>query len=35
VSLPLGQLRATLRWLRPASFPVIAIGTAADLRRAG
>jgi L,D-peptidoglycan transpeptidase YkuD (ErfK/YbiS/YcfS/YnhG family) len=35
VSLPLGQLRATLRWLRPASFHVIAIGTAADLRRAG
>jgi hypothetical protein len=35
VSLPLAQLRATLRWLRPASSPLIAIGTAADLRGAG
>jgi L,D-peptidoglycan transpeptidase YkuD (ErfK/YbiS/YcfS/YnhG family) len=35
VSLPLARLRATLRWLRPASSPLIAIGTAADLRRAG
>jgi L,D-peptidoglycan transpeptidase YkuD (ErfK/YbiS/YcfS/YnhG family) len=33
VSLPLPQLVATLRWLRPAAAPVIAIGTAADLRR--
>ena len=34
VSLPLPQLVATLRWLRPAAGPLIAIGTAADLRRA-
>jgi len=34
VSLPLPQLAAALRWLRPASSPVIAIGTAADLRHA-
>src|SRR4051795_13758768 len=34
VSLPLPQLVATLRWLRPASSPLIAIGTAADLRHA-
>jgi L,D-peptidoglycan transpeptidase YkuD (ErfK/YbiS/YcfS/YnhG family) len=32
VSLPLPQLVATLRWLRPAAVPLIAIGTAADLR---
>jgi L,D-peptidoglycan transpeptidase YkuD (ErfK/YbiS/YcfS/YnhG family) len=31
VSLSLPQLLATLRWLRPASKPVIVIGTAADL----
>lgn len=35
VSLPLPQLVATLRWLRPAAAPLIAIGTAADLLRAG
>ena len=34
VSLPLPQLVATLRWLRPAAAPLIAIGTAADLLRA-
>ena len=34
VSLPLPQLLATLRWLRPAAAPLIAIGTAADLLRA-
>jgi L,D-peptidoglycan transpeptidase YkuD (ErfK/YbiS/YcfS/YnhG family) len=33
VSLPLPQLVATLRWLRPAAAPLIAIGTAADLLR--
>jgi L,D-peptidoglycan transpeptidase YkuD (ErfK/YbiS/YcfS/YnhG family) len=32
VSLPLAQLRTTLRWLRPANAPKIAIGTLADLR---
>jgi L,D-peptidoglycan transpeptidase YkuD (ErfK/YbiS/YcfS/YnhG family) len=32
VSLPLGQLLAVLRWLRPSARPVIVIGTAADLR---
>jgi hypothetical protein len=31
VSLPLPQLLRTLRWLRPAAQPLIAIGTAADL----
>jgi L,D-peptidoglycan transpeptidase YkuD (ErfK/YbiS/YcfS/YnhG family) len=31
VSLPLPRLVATLRWLRPAASPLIAIGTAADL----
>lgn len=31
VSLPLPQLVAVLRWLRPASKPLIAIGAAADL----
>ena len=31
VSLPLPRLVATLRWLRPAAAPLIAIGTAADL----
>ena len=35
VSLPLPRLVATLRWLQPASAPRIAIGTAADLLRAG
>ena len=35
VSLPLPHLVALLRWLRPASSPLIAIGTAADLRGAG
>lgn len=34
VSLPLPQLVATLRWMRPAAAPLIAIGTAADLLRA-
>ena len=34
VSLPLPRLVATLRWLRPAAHPLIAIGTAADLRAA-
>jgi L,D-peptidoglycan transpeptidase YkuD (ErfK/YbiS/YcfS/YnhG family) len=34
VSLPLPYLLATLRWLRPAAAPLIAIGTAADLLRA-
>ena len=34
VSLPLSQLVATLRWLRPTAAPLIAIGTAADLLRA-
>lgn len=31
VSLPLPQLLRTLRWLRPAAHPLIAIGTATDL----
>lgn len=31
VSLPLPQLVRTLRWLRPATHPLIAIGTADDL----
>lgn len=31
VSLPLQQLVSTLRWLRPAARPLIAIGTTADL----
>ncbi|HSC48710.1 MAG TPA: L,D-transpeptidase family protein [Gaiellaceae bacterium] len=34
VSLPRPRLQATLRWLRPAAAPLIAIGTAADLLRA-
>jgi L,D-peptidoglycan transpeptidase YkuD (ErfK/YbiS/YcfS/YnhG family) len=34
VSLPLPRLLATLRWLRPAASPRIAIGTVADLLRA-
>jgi L,D-peptidoglycan transpeptidase YkuD (ErfK/YbiS/YcfS/YnhG family) len=34
VSLPYSQLVSTLRWLRPAAAPLIAIGTAADLLRA-
>ena len=33
VSLPLPQLVAVLRWLRPARAPAIAIGTQADLPR--
>jgi L,D-peptidoglycan transpeptidase YkuD (ErfK/YbiS/YcfS/YnhG family) len=33
ISLPLAQLVTTLRWLRPASAPRIAIGTPADFRR--
>ena len=33
VSLPVPQLLTVLRWLRPASRPVIAIGTRAQLRR--
>jgi L,D-peptidoglycan transpeptidase YkuD (ErfK/YbiS/YcfS/YnhG family) len=32
VSLPLAQLRTTLRWLDPAKRPRIAIGTSASLR---
>ena len=32
VSLAKGQLRAVLRWLRPADAPVIAIGTSEQLR---
>jgi L,D-peptidoglycan transpeptidase YkuD (ErfK/YbiS/YcfS/YnhG family) len=32
VSLPLAQLLAVLRWLRPSPRPLIVIGTAADLR---
>ena len=34
VSLPLPQLVESLRWLRPAAAPLIAIGTAADLLHA-
>jgi len=34
VSLPRPQLITTLRWLRPAAAPLIAIGTSADLLRA-
>jgi L,D-peptidoglycan transpeptidase YkuD (ErfK/YbiS/YcfS/YnhG family) len=33
VSLPVPQLVRTLRWLRPASAPLIVIGTAAEIRR--
>ncbi len=33
VSLPRGDLRAVLRWLRPADIPVIAIGTTNGLRQ--
>jgi L,D-peptidoglycan transpeptidase YkuD (ErfK/YbiS/YcfS/YnhG family) len=33
VSLPLPQLATLLRWLRPASAPLIAIGTRAEIRR--
>ena len=33
VSLPLAQLQRALRWLRPSTRPLIAIGTSADLRR--
>jgi L,D-peptidoglycan transpeptidase YkuD (ErfK/YbiS/YcfS/YnhG family) len=33
VSLPLPRLVAVLRWLRPARAPLIAIGTAAQIRR--
>jgi L,D-peptidoglycan transpeptidase YkuD (ErfK/YbiS/YcfS/YnhG family) len=33
VSLPLPQLVKTLRWLRPASEPLIVIGTSARIRR--
>ena len=32
ISLPLGRLVRVLRWLRPASRPLIAIGTRAQLR---
>jgi L,D-peptidoglycan transpeptidase YkuD (ErfK/YbiS/YcfS/YnhG family) len=32
ISLPLPELLRLLRWLRPASRPLIAIGTPADLR---
>ena len=32
VSLRKAELRAVLRWLRPADAPVIAIGTRAQLR---
>jgi L,D-peptidoglycan transpeptidase YkuD (ErfK/YbiS/YcfS/YnhG family) len=35
VSLPLPRLVTTLRWLRPAARPVIAIGTRADLLALG
>ena len=34
VSLPLHRVVATLRWLRPAARPLIAIGTTADLLKA-
>ena len=33
VSLPLAELVAVLRWLRPDQAPLIAIGTRAQLRR--
>jgi L,D-peptidoglycan transpeptidase YkuD (ErfK/YbiS/YcfS/YnhG family) len=33
VSLPLPQLLTLLRWLRPASAPLIVIGTRAEIRR--
>ncbi|MDQ2909948.1 MAG: hypothetical protein M3R39_02870, partial [Actinomycetota bacterium] len=33
VSLPLPQLVAVLRWLRPAGQPLIVIGAAAEIRR--
>jgi L,D-peptidoglycan transpeptidase YkuD (ErfK/YbiS/YcfS/YnhG family) len=33
VSLPLPHLVTLLRWLRPASAPLIAIGTRAEIRR--
>jgi L,D-peptidoglycan transpeptidase YkuD (ErfK/YbiS/YcfS/YnhG family) len=33
VSLPLPQLLEVLRWLRPASSPLIVIGTRAEIRR--
>jgi L,D-peptidoglycan transpeptidase YkuD (ErfK/YbiS/YcfS/YnhG family) len=33
VSLPLPQLLRVLRWLRPASSPMIVIGTRASIRR--
>jgi L,D-peptidoglycan transpeptidase YkuD (ErfK/YbiS/YcfS/YnhG family) len=32
VSLPLARLITVLRWLRPASAPLIAIGTLAEIR---
>jgi L,D-peptidoglycan transpeptidase YkuD (ErfK/YbiS/YcfS/YnhG family) len=32
VSLPLNQLQRVLRWLRPASRPLIVIGTPSDIR---
>lgn len=35
VSLPRPRLVTTLRWLRPAAAPRVAIGTTADLLRAG
>jgi len=33
ISLPLAQLVAVLRWLRPASEPLIVIGAAGEIRR--
>ena len=33
ISLPPAELDRTLRWLRPSPPPLIAIGTAAQLRR--
>jgi len=33
VSLPVPQLVAVLRWLRPASKPLIVIGTTAQMAR--
>jgi L,D-peptidoglycan transpeptidase YkuD (ErfK/YbiS/YcfS/YnhG family) len=33
ISLPLPQLLTVLRWLRPASAPLIVIGTRAEIRR--